>query len=81
MKNVKQYQLCNAIVKSFDQYQEDVRAAFGDPDLEVGLDGSICGDNLYQVLASYYGVSKVTSVHADGTEYNGMWVAYVPNKE
>lgn len=77
MKHAKQYQLCSAIVKPFDQYQDDVRAAFNNPDLEVGLDGAVCGsESLYEVMAKYYGVSEVTSIHADGTEYNAIWVAY-----
>jgi hypothetical protein len=76
LKNAKKHQLCSAIVKPFDQYQDDVRAAIGVPDIEVNLDGSVCGHNLREVMARYYGVSEVTGIHADGTEYNTIWVAY-----
>lgn len=76
MNHVKPTQICNVIVKSFDEYVDDVTNAFRSSDMIVGLDGSVDGSMPYEVLAKYYDVKEVTSIHADGTEYNAIWIAY-----
>ena len=42
----------------------------------VQLDGSVDGIDIFPVLAAYYDVKEVTSVHSDGTEYNTIWIGY-----
>lgn len=76
MVHVKNHQKVNAFVKSFDEYREDLIAAFGNNDLTVNLDGTVNGDYPKEILAAYYQVSEITSIHPDGSEYNAMWIAY-----
>lgn len=76
MKHVKSYQICKAIVKPFDEYVQDVEDAFGTTEMDVGLDGSIDGLMPTEELAKFYDVPEITSIHADGTEYNTIWIAY-----
>lgn len=76
MKNTTKYQLCKAIVKFFDEYADDVRAALDDQDIIVSLDGSVDGCKPLEAMAAYYGVREVTSIHADDSEFNSIWIAY-----
>lgn len=76
MKNTTKYQLCKAIVKHFEEYVDDVRAAFGNQNIVVSLDGSVEGCKPLEIMAAYYGVREVTSIHADDSEFNSIWIAY-----
>lgn len=75
MKNVGPYQLSKVIIKSFDDYVDDARHACGDLNAVVNLDGSINGILTPEQLAAYYGVKRVTDVHAAGM-FNTIWIAY-----
>lgn len=81
MKHVQNYQKVNAIVKRFDEYVDDVKSALSQTDednefYEVSLDGSVDGVDILPILAAYYGVKEVTSVHSDCSEYNAIWIGY-----
>lgn len=81
MKHVQNYQKVNAIVKRFDEYVDDVKSALSQTGennefCEVSLDGSVDGVDIFSILAAYYGVKEVTSVHSDGSEYNAIWIGY-----
>lgn len=65
-----------AIVIPFDQYVDDVHAALDDPDAIVNLDGSVDGNLPLEAMAKFYGVSEVTSIHNDGTEYAAIWIGF-----
>lgn len=75
MKNVSPYQFGKVIIKCFDDYVYDVRHACGDLTADVRWDGSVKGIVPMEQLAAYYGVKKVTNVHATGM-YNEIWIAY-----
>lgn len=78
MKNVKKHQLCAAIVKSFDEYVDDIHEALGDDSVVVNMDGSVPVSDLllFEILAKYYDVKEITSIHSDSSEYNAIWIAY-----
>lgn len=81
MRHVQKYQKTSAIVKRFDEYVDDVKAAMAEAGgfsvhCNVELDGSVNGIDIFPVLAAYYDVSEVTSVHSDGSEYNTIWIGY-----
>ena len=81
MKHVQKYQKACAIVKRFDEYVTDVNEAMAEAGgfsvhCNVQLDGSIDGIDIFPVLAAYYGISEITSIHSDGSEYNTIWIGY-----
>lgn len=81
MKHVQNHQKVSAIVKRFDEYVSDVREAMAEAGgfsvhCNVQLDGSVDSIDIFPVLAAYYDVKEVTSVHSDGTEYNTIWIGY-----
>ena len=81
MKHVQNHQKVSAIVKRFDEYVSDVREAMAEAGgfsvhCNVQMDGSVDGIDIFPVLAAYYDVKEVTSIHSDGTEYNTIWIGY-----
>ena len=77
MRNVKNHQLAKVIVKTFDEYVDDIYAAYGNVAVAVNLDGTVYDERPpYEILASYYGIRKITNIHSDGSEYNNIWIAY-----
>lgn len=76
MKNVRNYQKVSAFVKTFDEYRDDVARAMNLSEPDVYLDGTLGGEDISKEMAKYYGVSEITSIHSDGSEYNSIWIAY-----
>lgn len=75
MKNVRPYQLGKVIIKQYADYIDDACHACGNLNADVHLDGSVDGIIPDTQLAAYYGVKKVTNVHAVGM-FNEIWIAY-----
>lgn len=79
MKHVRSNELKSCIYKPWDQFSLDVRAALNDEEAIVYLDGTILSNALcepFEALSKYYEVSEITSIHADNTEYVGIWICY-----
>lgn len=81
MQHVQSHQLVKAIVKSYEEYEQDIKNALvqsnqNTHDITVEIDGTVNGTIPYSLLANYYGVNEITSIHGDGTEYGTIWIGY-----
>lgn len=94
MKNVQDWQKVTAIVLSEEEFDEVVdEITKGQVGAYIDVEGGITYVNsssdvyvetsdIWGMLAEYYGVAEITSVHAD--ECDSIWIAYkeaVRNKE
>lgn len=76
MKNVNENQIRKSIVKSFDEYVQDVTEAFGSPDISIGLDGSVEGIMPLDELANFYDVKEITDIRSDEAEFPTIWIDF-----
>lgn len=76
MKNVNETQIRKSIVKSFDEYVQDVTEAFGSSDMSIGLDGSVEGIMPLDELANFYDVKEITDIHSDEAEFPTIWIDF-----
>lgn len=76
MKNVNKNQIRKSIVKSFDEYVQDVTEAFGSPDMSIGLDGSVDGIVPLDELANFYDVKEITDIRSDEAEFPTIWIDF-----
>ena len=83
MKNVDGYRICSSIVIPYDKFKEDFKKATGDNDVHmyIDIDGIVINSSVkdyYPLLAKYFGVKEVTSIHADDDcFYINVWVSFV----
>lgn len=76
MKNVNETQIRKSIVKSFDEYVQDVTDAFGSSDMSIGLDGSVEGIMPLDELANFYDVKEITDIRSDEAEFPTIWIDF-----
>ena len=85
MKNVRTEQLKTVIVMACDEYEQILSKIFNEKVIiHTDLDGiwyEVNADddfeaNLNACLANYFGVTEVTSIHADDCEEVGIWITY-----
>ena len=83
IKNVDGYRITSSIVIPYDKFKEDFKKATGDNDVHmyIDIDGIVINSsvkNYYHLLAEYFGVKEVTSIHADDDPlYINVWVSFV----
>lgn len=77
----------NCIFETIDEFEQVIKCLLGDDvvvDVDFGElyfeskqneDEGIDTETIYKALSSYYNVD-VTSIHTDGCEYLGVWIAY-----
>lgn len=79
MNHVNNLNLKSCIYKPWSDFALDVQTALNDPDAIVDLNGTIHTEKPVDpttTLAKYYGVKIIESIHADDSEYVGIWIAY-----
>jgi inosine/xanthosine triphosphate pyrophosphatase family protein len=92
MRNIENYSLKKTIFMTFDEYKElikNVTNGLKEPKYEY--DGLYYEDteeaikqdkyfeeNIVESLSKYFD-TKITSVHADDSEYLGVWIVYQNN--
>ena len=86
MKNAERFKKC--ILLTWEEFVVICENILKKPDdklyIELSLDGicinyedsTVTDDEVCSKLASYFGVDKVTSFHADDFENAGVWIAY-----
>lgn len=89
MKNVENYQLKKCIFMSLNEYKDLIlKVTDGLKRVDYEYDGIWyehtdkaeeldvwCNEDITETLSKYFGVT-VTSVHADDSEYLGIWICY-----
>ena len=90
MKNVKEYQMQNCIVKTFDEFQKDVTEAMGN--VKVGYEWSVDTvffnngetdidiDEVARAMSEHYDV-RVHNFFLTGVEQTFIWVVYSESHE
>lgn len=81
MRNVSPYCVKTSIVKSADEFLDDIRAATGEPDANIcieydGITIDCETDNIEECLAKFYDVKEVTSLHIDDCDFAGVWITF-----
>lgn len=85
MKNVLDSEKKTCIFKTIDDFKRDVRTASnGDINVTTELDGisfnditkNDFADNINDIMADYYDVKEITSIHIDDCDYTGVWICY-----
>ena len=85
MKNVLDSEKKTCIFKTIDDFQRDVRTASkGNIKVTTELDGisfedtvkNDSADNINSLMADYYDVKEITSIHIDDYDYTGVWICY-----
>lgn len=89
MKNVRDVEKKNCILKTLSGFEKDLTKAFNtDVTVETDWDGltiNFADDSQFKdwktedynrVIAEYYGVSEVTSIHIDDCDEVGVWIVY-----
>lgn len=85
MKNVLDSEKKTCIFKTIDDFKRDVRTASkGSVKITTELDGisfedtikNDSADNINRLMADYYDVKEITSIHIDDCDYTGVWICY-----
>lgn len=85
MKNVLDSEKKTCIFKTIDDFKRDVlTASNGDINVTTELDGisfnditkNDFADNINDIMADYYDVKEITSIHIDDCDYTGVWICY-----
>lgn len=87
MKNVRPEQLKTVIFMDCSEYEDVLFGIFGDIRVHYDTDGlwydqnngenDIDDEMICDVLADYFGVKQITSIHADDCYYTGIWITYI----
>jgi len=88
MKNVNESRLKKAIFLTIEEFKDILRKTCGEKsEVDFGLDGLSYGDEngsleaVHKKLEEYFGVREITSIHADGCDWLGVWVVYKDDGE
>ena len=88
MKNVKKEQLKQCIFLSLEEYTNIIKQCFDEETKVVCSNKGIFvyktneiinNYDICDVLAKYFDVNQITSVHIDDSYYTGVWIAYKEN--
>ena len=83
LQNVRPYQWKRVIVLGLEEFRDLVYDLCGTDNIDVDYDGydlTLCGKNgdssdIKEALNKHYGI-EIESIHADHTEYVGVWIAF-----
>lgn len=86
MKNVRDYDKKTCIFLGYEDFYElfdtlfegKIEASYEMDGISYDRDGDEPADieMIYDRIACYYDVGKVTSIHADDSEFLGVWICY-----
>ena len=86
MKNVRESQRKTCIFLEVEEFESILHRLFGkDIETDYSLDGLYIGyengddldtEELHDLLAKYFDVATVTSIHIDDADTTGVWIVY-----